>query len=87
MSEDAQPSGPTDRQELIITVVFLFTGLVFLGIALYSAGGQWTEVQAALAATTDTPPSRVILEELNREILAIFIGSVLFASGVFRWRE
>lgn len=87
MSDQPEREGLSDRQERIITAAFVIVGALFLLLAIYSTAGQLEAVQAAIDAAEDTPPSRVVLQELNQEILAGFIGVILLASGVLRWHE
>lgn len=85
---DQRPSpGGSDRLDRLVTVGFVIVGAVLLVVAIEGAVTGWGDLQLAVAAADDRPPSRVILQALNREILAAFVGAVLLASGVLRWRQ
>lgn len=87
MGESEQPEWATERVERWVTVVFVILGLAFLVGAVYLAHGQFDVAVAAWNDPGDRAPSRAVMAALNRAILAGFIGAVLFASGVLRWRE
>lgn len=87
MGDPARPDWATERTERYVTIGFVIVGTIFLAIALYSAMGQYEAAVAAWEDPGDLAPSRAVLHELNVQILTGFIGAVLLASGVIRWRE
>lgn len=80
-------AGEKERHERLVTVAFVILGALFLLAAVYGTFVGLADLQLALAAAEERPPSRVVMHELNREILAAFVGAVFFASGVLRWRD
>lgn len=87
MADDARPDWASDRTEFYITIGFIIVGAIVVLAALYSAVGQYEAVVAAWEDPGDVAPSRAVMHALNHEILAGFIGAVLLASGILRWRE
>lgn len=87
MANQRPSSGGADRLDRLVTVGFVIVGAVLFVVAIEGTVAGWGDLQLAVAAAEDRPRSRVVLQTLNREILAAFVGAVLFASGVLRWRQ
>ena len=87
MDDSARPDWATERTEYYITIGFVLIGAGFLVGAFVTGVGQLEVATEAWNNPGDRDPLMAVIHELNHQVLAFFIGAILFASGVLRWRE